>query len=253
MKVKYLIQELERYEKDCEIYLYGLPYRNGVRMGGICIEEDVVYVVPEGEKSKAENVKFITTSKELVCKLKAYKNQEQRVLFDSPDGNEFAFVTGSSLSTERIAFTNEDEETVFAFVSILKHDYKDVEELRSYLDDLGINEEFQKNVFASNEDKESGSIIKRELIPKEENISSSCSKLKDETNVEKNSREGKKQVFSFRSRISNINVWKSYAIATGETMEKIGERAMNEYINRHKLTGARLAVFEALTERNNEI
>ena len=62
-----------------------------------------------------------------------------------------------------------------------------------------------------------------------------------------------KRVFSFRAQISDINMWKSYATATGETMERIGKKAMNEYISRHKLADARLAVFEALMDRDKGI
>lgn len=58
-----------------------------------------------------------------------------------------------------------------------------------------------------------------------------------------------KQVFSFRASLSDINVWKAYATATGEKTEHIGCMAMNEYIKRHKLTGAELAVFEAVRAR----
>lgn len=58
-----------------------------------------------------------------------------------------------------------------------------------------------------------------------------------------------KQVFSFRATLSDINMWKAYATATGEKTEHIGCMAMNEYIKRHKLTGAELAVFEAVRAR----
>ena len=59
-----------------------------------------------------------------------------------------------------------------------------------------------------------------------------------------------KQVFSFRALVSDINIWKAYVNAvSGGTMEKICSEAMNEYINAHKLSGAELAVFEALKKR----
>lgn len=58
-----------------------------------------------------------------------------------------------------------------------------------------------------------------------------------------------KQVFSFRASLSDINMWKAYATATGEKTEHIGCMALNEYIKRHKLTGAELAVFEAVRAR----
>lgn len=62
----------------------------------------------------------------------------------------------------------------------------------------------------------------------------------------------KKQVFSFRAALDNIADWKAYATATKQTMETIGTAAMNEYLERHKLTGDEQAAFEAIKkiERN---
>lgn len=59
----------------------------------------------------------------------------------------------------------------------------------------------------------------------------------------------KKQVFSFRAGISDIAAWRAYAIATGQTVENIANNAMNEYLRRHNLAGAELAIFEALKAR----
>lgn len=59
-----------------------------------------------------------------------------------------------------------------------------------------------------------------------------------------------KQVFSFRTNLSDICIWKAYATATGKTMENIGTAAINEYIRRHKLTATEQAVFKALNERD---
>lgn len=67
---------------------------------------------------------------------------------------------------------------------------------------------------------------------------------------EESSRKGKKQVFSFRALTGDINLWKAYATATGMAMEKIGTAAMNEYVSRHRLSEAELAVFEALRARD---
>lgn len=63
----------------------------------------------------------------------------------------------------------------------------------------------------------------------------------------------KKQVFSFRATIGNIADWKAYATATGLTMENFGTAAMNEYLDRHKLTGAELAIFEAIKTKNENM
>lgn len=56
----------------------------------------------------------------------------------------------------------------------------------------------------------------------------------------------KKQVFSFRAAVVDINVWKSFATATGRTMESIGTNAMNEYMKKHRMSDAEMAVFNAL-------
>lgn len=67
---------------------------------------------------------------------------------------------------------------------------------------------------------------------------------------QKNKKEtNPKQVFSFRAFLSDIALWKAYATASGLTMEHIGCMAMSEYIKRHKLSGAELAVFEAIRAR----
>lgn len=63
-------------------------------------------------------------------------------------------------------------------------------------------------------------------------------------------RISKKQVFSFRAVLTDIVIWKSYAIASGKTMEDICNVAMNEYLNKHKLAGAEQAIFEALKGRD---
>ena len=86
----------------------------------------------------------------------------------------------------------------------------------------------------------------RELSEKER----PCRKSQSKGIKEESGRKGRKQVFSFRALVGDINVWKAYATATGMAMEKIGTVAMNEYISRHKLTDAQQAVFEALKLRD---
>lgn len=61
-----------------------------------------------------------------------------------------------------------------------------------------------------------------------------------------------KQVFSFRALLDSIDIWKAYATAAGQTMEHIGTAAMNEYIDRHGLTGAEQDIFTALKIRNEK-
>lgn len=61
-----------------------------------------------------------------------------------------------------------------------------------------------------------------------------------------------KQVFSFRASLSEIALWRAFATASGEKIEHIGCMAMNEFMKNHKLTGAELAVFEALLAREEK-
>ena len=60
----------------------------------------------------------------------------------------------------------------------------------------------------------------------------------------------KKQVFSFRAMVSDVTGWKAYAIATGQTVESIGNNAMHEYLKRHKLSGTEQVIFEAIKARD---
>lgn len=74
----------------------------------------------------------------------------------------------------------------------------------------------------------------------------------EEKAEEKANTKQKKQVFSFRATLDNIADWKAYATATGQTMENVGTAAMNEYLDRHKLTGAEQAIFEAMKSKNEK-
>ncbi len=59
-----------------------------------------------------------------------------------------------------------------------------------------------------------------------------------------------KQAFSFRAVLTDIAVWKAYAVATGQTVESIGNSAMNEYLKKHKLSGAEWVIFDAIKARD---
>ena len=97
-----------------------------------------------------------------------------------------------------------------------------------------------------------------EILPESRTESSKVSEKTKKETVHVNSRKVKsslnetpqKQVFSFRTTLSDINFWKTYARACGKTMESIGTEAMNEYMKRHKLSEAELAVFNALLAKN---
>lgn len=62
----------------------------------------------------------------------------------------------------------------------------------------------------------------------------------------------KKQVFSFRAELTDIENWKAYAQAKGLTMETIGSSAMNEYMLRHKLTDNEHSIYAGVKLRNKE-
>lgn len=70
---------------------------------------------------------------------------------------------------------------------------------------------------------------------------------KDKQKKEKGREE--KQVFSFRASLGEIARWRAFTTATGEKIEHIGCIAMNEYMKKHKLAGAELAIFEAIMAR----
>lgn len=96
-----------------------------------------------------------------------------------------------------------------------------------------------------------------EQIKKEKQIDSETGKAgkntpKSKKTENKSNTKLQKQVFSFRAILSDISTWKAYAIAAGQTMEYIGVAAMNEYMKRHRVTGADQAVFEALLKARGE-
>lgn len=72
---------------------------------------------------------------------------------------------------------------------------------------------------------------------------------RNESTEQQPGRKQKKQVFSFRAKISDIATWKAYSTAAGMTMEKVGAAAMNEYIKCHKLAGDERIVFDVLKAR----
>jgi len=63
----------------------------------------------------------------------------------------------------------------------------------------------------------------------------------------------KKQVFSFRAMVSDVTVWKAYAIATGQTVESISNNAMHEYLKKHKLSGTEQVIFDAIKIRDTNV
>lgn len=64
--------------------------------------------------------------------------------------------------------------------------------------------------------------------------------------------KSQKQVFSFRATVSDISIWKTYAIASGRPISYITVAAMNEFMQRHKLSDVEQTVFEALKAREED-
>lgn len=77
------------------------------------------------------------------------------------------------------------------------------------------------------------------------------STLAEEKAKEKPNTKQRKQVFSFRAAISDIAVWRAYATATGMSLEKFANAALQKYVENHPLTGTEQVIFEALKERNS--
>lgn len=75
---------------------------------------------------------------------------------------------------------------------------------------------------------------------------------KKESQKKEKGRE-EKQVFSFRASLGEIALWRAFATATGEKIEHIGCKAMNEFMKNHKLSGTELAIFEALKAREDNM
>lgn len=93
--------------------------------------------------------------------------------------------------------------------------------------------------------------------PQEPQTAPEPNKAEDGAPIEENpenkaNTKRKKQVFSFRAMVDDIANWKAYATATGVTMENVGTAAMNEYLKRHKLTGAEQAIFEGIKAKNEK-
>lgn len=63
----------------------------------------------------------------------------------------------------------------------------------------------------------------------------------------------KKQVFSFMAILSDIVIWKAYAVVSGDTMENICNTAMHEYLKKHKLSGPKQVIFDAIKERDANV
>lgn len=59
------------------------------------------------------------------------------------------------------------------------------------------------------------------------------------------SRKSQKVSFSFRADSEEVKGWRVYAKVKGLKVDDLGEKALEEYIKRHKLTEAEKTVYEA--------
>lgn len=53
-----------------------------------------------------------------------------------------------------------------------------------------------------------------------------------------------KKVFSFRADETKVDQWRVQAVARGITVNDLGEKAIDEYIKRHKLTAEQQQLFD---------
>lgn len=54
----------------------------------------------------------------------------------------------------------------------------------------------------------------------------------------------KQKVFSFRAEENKVDQWRVQAVARGITVNELGEKAIDEYIKRHKLTEDQQQLFD---------
>lgn len=59
---------------------------------------------------------------------------------------------------------------------------------------------------------------------------------------------GEKKVFSFRAPENEVISWRAYAEAKGIKVDDLGEKALQEYIKRHALTGDQKELYEKINE-----
>lgn len=90
-------------------------------------------------------------------------------------------------------------------------------------------------------------VRKSQTAKKQQKVKNTTMRKKVENEPNKMS---KKKVFSFRAILFDIVIWKAYAIATGQTIESIGNNAMHEYLKRHRLSDTEQVIFEALKARD---
>lgn len=78
------------------------------------------------------------------------------------------------------------------------------------------------------------------------NVPENEEKVDDEKASHKkdDAQKAKKKSFSFRGDPEKVDGWRVYAIAKGITVDTLGEKALDEYIKKHKLNDAEKAVYK---------
>lgn len=61
---------------------------------------------------------------------------------------------------------------------------------------------------------------------------------------EKGQEKPKKKVFSFRADEVSVDSWRVWADAKGIKVDELGEKAINEYINKHALTADQKKIYD---------
>lgn len=125
---------------------------------------------------------------------------------------------------------------------------KGIEETESQIQKEKQPQKSEEQEKVENESKDTKEISTKPQKAKKQSMSKKNTVMRKKAVIEPD-RMSKKQIFSFRAVVADITIWRAYAIAKGETVENLGNAAMEEYLKRHKLSGTELAIFDALKTR----
>lgn len=123
-------------------------------------------------------------------------------------------------------------------------------------------DETENQMQKEKQSQKSGELERKEVETRDiKDTAGKPQKAKKQSRPKKNTGMGKnngnesgnmqKQVFSFRAYIKDISMWRAYSVASGKTMEDVCNAALNEYLKKHKLTGAEQAIFDAIKARDS--
>jgi len=108
---------------------------------------------------------------------------------------------------------------------------------------MASKEKLMKGVSAMDRILNVGDISPQDAPEQPEPVKQGKSSTK-ETKAVKKPEKGKKKVFSFRADESKVIQWRLQAVARGITVDDLGQKAIDEYISRHKLTDTQKQLFE---------